>query len=94
MPRARSRARQRTLDVVKCISQLSDGMPEARKKSIVFMELDTRHNDGYTISLEWNPDNGKTRIVVADSRDESLLLFCVPGANAGDAFRHPFRYTP
>jgi NAD(P)H-hydrate repair Nnr-like enzyme with NAD(P)H-hydrate epimerase domain len=24
----------------------------------------------------------------------SLLVFCGPGANAGDAFRHPFRYAP
>jgi hypothetical protein len=60
----------------------------------VFVELDTRHNDGYTVSLEWNRDTGNTRIVVADSRDESLLVFCVPCANAGDAFRHPFRYAP
>jgi hypothetical protein len=95
MPRARSRTRKRTLDAVKCISQLSQNeMPEARKKPIVFVELDTRHNDGYTVSLEWNRDTGNTRIVVADSRDESLLVFCVPGANAGDAFRHPFRYAP
>jgi hypothetical protein len=73
---------------------LTDEMPEARKKPIVFVELDTRHNDGYTVSLEWNRDTGNTRIVVADSRDESLLVFPVPGANAGDAFRHPFRYAP
>ena len=96
MPRARSRTRKRTLDAVKCISQLSQmrcPKPE-RKNQIVFVELDTRHNDGYTVSLEWNRDTGNTRIVVADSRDESLLVFCVPGANAGDAFRHPFRYAP
>ena len=73
---------------------LIDEMPEARKKPIVFVELDTRHNDGYTVSLEWNRDTRSTRIVVADSRDESLLVFCVPGAKASDAFRHPFRYAP
>ena len=87
MTRARSRTRKRTLDAVKCIL-------EARKKPIVFVELDIRHNDGYTVSLEWNRNTGNTRIVVADSRDESLLVFCVPGSNAGDAFRHPFRYAP
>ena len=87
MTRARSRTRKRTLDAVKCIL-------EARKKPIVFVELDTRHNDGYTVSLEWNRNTGNTRIVVADSRDESLLVFCVPGSNASDAFRHPFRYAP
>jgi hypothetical protein len=68
--------------------------PKLRKKPIVFEELDIRRNDGYTISLEWNRNTGNTRIVVADSRDESLLVFCVPSANAGDAFRHPFRYAP
>jgi hypothetical protein len=95
MPRARPQARKRTLDVVKCIPQLSQmRYPKPKKKPIVFVELDRRHNDGYTVSLEWNRDTGNTRIVVADSRDESVLVFCVPGANAGDAFRHPFRYAP
>ena len=69
-------------------------MTKASKEPIVFAELDTRHSDGYTVSLEWSRDTGNTRIVVADSRDESLLVFCVPRANAGDAFRHPFRYAP
>ena len=36
---------------------------------------------------------GETQIVVADIRDECLLAFPVPGANAGEAFRHPFRYA-
>jgi hypothetical protein len=62
-------------------------------RPIVFLELATRHTDGYTVSLEWSRDTGNTRIVVADRRDESLLVFSVPGANAGDAFRHPFRYA-
>jgi hypothetical protein len=69
-------------------------MTEARKEPIVFVELDTRQDVGFTVSLEWNRDADNTRIVVADSRDESLLVFCVPAGNAGDAFRHPFRYAP
>jgi hypothetical protein len=36
---------------------------------------------------------GETQIVVGDIRDESLLVFAVPGANAGEAFRRPFRYA-
>ena len=44
-------------------------------------------------SLECDRDLGETQIVVADIRDESLLVFPVPGANAGEAFRHPFRYA-
>ena len=60
----------------------------------MFVELDTRQHAGFTVSLEWNRDTGNTRIVVADSRDESLLVFYVACANAGDAFRHPFGYAP
>jgi hypothetical protein len=60
----------------------------------VFVELDTRQDAGYTISLEWDRDTDNTRVVVADRQTASLLVLLVPGANAGDAFRHPFRYAP
>jgi hypothetical protein len=59
-----------------------------------FVELDTRQNDGYTVSLEWNRDTGMTQIVVGDILTASQLVFPVPAAEAGDAFRHPFRYAP
>ena len=59
----------------------------------MFMELDTRQDAGYTVSLEWERDTGETQIVVADSQTASLLVFPVPGENASDAFRHPFRYA-
>jgi hypothetical protein len=59
----------------------------------VFVELDTRQDADYAISLEWDRDTGQTQIVVADIWDANLLVFPVPGANAGDAFRHPFRYA-
>jgi hypothetical protein len=60
----------------------------------VFVELDTRHDAAYTVSLGWDRDTGETQIVVDDLRDASVLVFVVPGENAGDAFRHPFRYAP
>jgi carotenoid cleavage dioxygenase-like enzyme len=60
----------------------------------VFVELDTRQDAGYTVSLEWDRDTDNTQIVVADSRTARLLVFHVPGENAGDALRHPFRYAP
>ena len=59
----------------------------------MFVELDTRHDAGYTVSLEWDRETGETQIVVADIRDEGLLVFLVPAENASDAFRHPFRYV-
>jgi len=60
----------------------------------VFVELDTRRDGGFTVSLEWNRDTGTTRIVVAEGQTSSELAFFVPSAKAGDAFRHPFRYAP
>ncbi|HEX5193384.1 MAG TPA: hypothetical protein VFW09_11320 [Solirubrobacteraceae bacterium] len=71
--------------------------PDERLPSIArqqFVELDTRQNDGYTISLEWSRETGTTRIVVGDIRTTTQLVFPVAAANAGDAFRHPFRYAP
>jgi hypothetical protein len=60
----------------------------------MFVELDARQDAGYTVSLEWDRDADNTQIVVANSRTACLLVFSVPGENAGDAFRHPFRYAP
>jgi carotenoid cleavage dioxygenase-like enzyme len=60
----------------------------------MFVELDTREDAGYTISLEWDRDTGQTQIVVVDVTDDaSPLVFRVPGADAGEAFRDPFRYA-
>jgi hypothetical protein len=67
---------------------------EAGKEPIVFVELDARQDAGYTVSLEWDGDTDSTQIVVADSQTACLLVFPVPGEDAGDAFRHPFRYVP
>jgi hypothetical protein len=59
----------------------------------MFVELDTRQEAGYDVSLEWDRETGSTRIVVADVRSADWLAFLVPGANAGDAFRDPLRYA-
>jgi hypothetical protein len=67
---------------------------EVLTEPVAFVELDTRHNDGYTISLEWNRGTDTTRIVVGDIRTARHLVFPVPAALAADAFRHPFRYAP
>jgi len=61
---------------------------------IVFVELDTRHSDGFTVSLRWDRDTGQTQIVVNDARTASDTVFGVPQVNAADAVRHPFRYAP
>src|SRR3954451_764446 len=46
-----------------------------------------------TVSLEWDRATGETEIVEADIGDESVLAFPVASANAGEAFRHPFRFA-
>jgi carotenoid cleavage dioxygenase-like enzyme len=60
----------------------------------MFVELDTRHGDGLTVTLEWDRDTGQTQIVVRDTRTVGPIAFGVPPVNAADAFRHPFRYAP
>jgi hypothetical protein len=60
----------------------------------VFLELDSRRDARYTVSLEWDRKSGETRIIVADSGASSLLVLPVLGESAGEAFRHPFRYAP
>ena len=60
----------------------------------MFVELDTRHDARHTVSLEWDRDSGETQIIVAGNGTAGVLVFPVSGENAGDAFRHPFRYAP
>ena len=60
----------------------------------MFVELDTRNAVGYTVSLEWDRDSGETHIVVTDCGSSCVLIFPVPCENAGEAFRHPYRYAP
>jgi hypothetical protein len=60
----------------------------------MFVELDTRQNDGFSVSLEWNRDTGETRIIIDDARTASYTVVGVPSPRAADAFRHPFRYAP
>jgi hypothetical protein len=60
----------------------------------MFVELDTRHDARYTVSLEWDHDSDETQIVVADKRNLEPAVFPVRCESAGEAFRHPFRYAP
>ncbi|MGZ6574000.1 MAG: hypothetical protein ACXVHB_17420 [Solirubrobacteraceae bacterium] len=85
MTRARCATSKRTLDPI--------AMAEARKEPNVFVELDTRQEAGYTVSLEWDRRTGNTQIVVADVLTADRLAFLVPGANAADALRDPLRYA-
>jgi hypothetical protein len=60
----------------------------------MFVELDARHDARCAVSLEWDHGSDETQIVVADNGTSSSLVFPVPRESAGEAFRHPFRYSP
>jgi hypothetical protein len=60
----------------------------------MFVELDTRHGDGLTVTLEWDRATGQTQIVVQDTRSDGRIVCGVPPVNAADALRHPFSYAP
>ncbi len=47
-------------------AHLSQMRERARKVPVVLVELVTRQDAGYTVSLEWERDTGETQIVVAD----------------------------
>jgi hypothetical protein len=60
----------------------------------VFVELDRREDAHHVVALEWDRQTGDTQIVVADNDTSDPVAFPVAGEDAGDAFRHPFRYAP
>ena len=70
----------------------AESTPE--RSSTMFVELNTRTSDGFTVSLDWDRDTGQTQIVIHDARTATQAVFGVPGADAAEAFRHPFRYAP
>src|SRR4029079_11254610 len=54
---------------------LAAPMTGARKEPVVFVEPDARPDADAMVSLERDWETGETQIVVADIRDESLLVF-------------------
>jgi hypothetical protein len=56
-------------------------------------ELDRRHNDGISVTLLWHSDTNRVFVSVLQERDGVSFEFEVPGADAADAFRHPYIYA-
>jgi hypothetical protein len=56
-------------------------------------ELDHRAGDGMRVWLLWRPDTNRVAIAVEDERSERFLWFEVDGADAHDAFNHPYVYA-
>ena len=55
-------------------------------------ELADRSVDGLDVRLWWSSSTGRVQITVADHRGGDHLVLDVDGAEALDAFRHPFAY--
>ncbi len=56
-------------------------------------ELDHRGGDGIDVTLLWSPEDDKTYVLVDDDRSGQSLRIAVDGADALDAFRHPYAYA-
>jgi hypothetical protein len=57
-------------------------------------ELAHRSNDGIHVSLVWNPTTDSVSVTVYDERLGSAFeLVMESGAEALDAFRHPYAYA-
>ena len=56
-------------------------------------ELADRSVDGLDVRLWWSSSTGRVQITVADHRGGDHLVVDVDGADALDAFRHPFAYV-
>ena len=55
-------------------------------------ELDHRTNDGIDVRLLWNSHTNQAFVAVADQRNGESFELTVSGAEALDAFRHPYAY--
>jgi hypothetical protein len=56
-------------------------------------ELATRENDGLAVSLVWSRATNQVRVTVADSKLDDGFELEIAGADALDAFYHPFAYA-
>jgi hypothetical protein len=55
-------------------------------------ELDARAGDGIAVRLLWRPSVDRVYLDLRDGRSGEQFLVAVAGADALDAFRHPFAY--
>jgi hypothetical protein len=61
----------------------------------MFRELDQRHSDGLTVTLEWDATTGHVRVRCEDRRSpEESFSYLVDPTDARLAFLHPFALRP
>jgi len=56
-------------------------------------ELDQRSSDGVTVTLLWDADTNHVLVSVVEERRGVSFEFEVAGADAADAFHHPYAYA-
>jgi hypothetical protein len=56
-------------------------------------ELDARAQDGVEVRLFWHPASDRVAVEVVDSRSGEQFALAAEGADALDAFQHPFAYA-
>jgi predicted lipase len=56
-------------------------------------ELAQRTNDGIDVTLFWSKASNRVTISVLHTRSATALEFDVDGADALDAFNHPYAYA-
>jgi hypothetical protein len=66
---------------------MTTGVPPQRR------ELAHRTNDGIDVTLLWSKASNRITISVFHARSATTLEFEVDGADALDAFNHPYAYA-
>jgi hypothetical protein len=56
-------------------------------------ELDHRCADGIDVRLLWNSQTDRVSVAVEDQRSGEAFVLEVPGADAREAFTHPYAYA-
>lgn len=64
------------------------------EKAPVYTELDSRHNDGHTVQLLWDPESNETSIRIEQDEPHKVIQFQVLGEKAMQAFNHPYAFAP
>jgi hypothetical protein len=59
---------------------------------LAIRELDHRRSDGLDVRLLWNSRNNRISIAVEDHHTGETFALEVPGAEAREAFAHPYAY--
>jgi hypothetical protein len=61
--------------------------------TLAVRELDHRHGDGIDVKLLWNSRTDQVSVIVEDVQLGETFVLDVPGADALEAFRHPYGYA-